>query len=62
MEEGKVPSSTNGSQDAIPIGLVVNQTIKITIKIMQQYIHIMANGMTYLFKLKFTAAVSTTYL
>ena len=38
MEEGKVPSSMVGSQDAhLPmlIGQQVNQTIKITIKIMQ---------------------------
>ncbi len=37
MEEGKVPSSMDGSQDAIlpiPIGRGVNQTIPITMKIM----------------------------
>ncbi len=37
MEEGKVPSSMAGSQDAllfIPIGMQVNQTMPITMKIM----------------------------
>ena len=37
MEEGKVPSSMAGSQDALlptPIGGQVNQTISITLKIM----------------------------
>ena len=39
MEEGKVPCSMVGSQDAllpIPIGCQVNQTIGVTMKIMQQ--------------------------
>jgi len=37
MEEGKVPSSMAGSQDAlpfIPIGMQVNQTMPVTMKIM----------------------------
>ena len=62
MEEGKVPSSMAGSQDAllpIPIGHQVNQTIGVTIKIMQQCIQLMAYGLTFLLKLNFTAAVST---
>ena len=65
MEEGKVPSSINGSQDAIlptPIGILVNQTIQGTIKIIQQCIQILANGLTGLLKIKLTAAVSTTRL
>jgi hypothetical protein len=37
MEEGKVPSSMAGSQDAllpIPIGILINQTMPVTMKIM----------------------------
>jgi len=48
MEEGKVPSSMAGSQDALlptPIGILVNQTIGLTMKIMQKCIHILANGL-----------------
>ena len=50
MEEGKVPSYMDGSPDAllpIPIGLMVNQTINITVRIMQ--LCTMANGMTLVF-------------
>jgi hypothetical protein len=39
MEEGKVPGSMVGSQDALlplPIGTSTNQTMAVTIKIMQQ--------------------------
>ncbi len=62
MEEGKVPSSMAGSQDAllpILIGRKVDQTIAITIKIMQHCILTVANGMTCLLKNIKTAAVST---
>ena len=66
MEEGKVPSSMAGSQDAllpIPNGRQVNQTIPVTIKIMQQFIlKALVNGMTGLLEINFTAAVSTTQL
>ena len=65
MEEGKVPSSMAGSQDAllpIPIGYQVNQTIPVTLKIMQQFVMAMATGMTILLKPNFSAAVSTTQL
>jgi len=37
MEEGKVPSSMDGSQDALlpsPIGMLVNQIISVIMKIM----------------------------
>ena len=37
MEEGKVPSSMDGSQDALlptPIGILINQTMPVTEKIM----------------------------
>jgi hypothetical protein len=65
MEEGKVPSSMAGSQDALlltPIGGQVNQAISITMKIMQQRI-LLAYGMIGLLKpIKFTVAVSTTQL
>ena len=64
MEEGKVPSSMAGSQDAllpILIGYQVNQTIPVTLKIMQQFVLPMATGMTIL-KPNFSAAVSTTQL
>ena len=64
MEEGKVPSSMAGSQDAllpIPIGHQVNQTITIIMKIMQWFIMAVANGMTCLL-IKLTAAVSTLQL
>jgi hypothetical protein len=64
MEKGKVPSSMAGSQDAllpIPIGRQLNQTISITMKIMQQLVEIKmeAYGMTFLLKSNDTAAVST---
>ena len=67
MEEGKVPSSMAGSQDAllpIPIGHQVNQTISKTIKIMHYLILIVVYGMTSFLKNKnqLTAAVSTTQL
>ena len=65
MEEGKVPSSMAGSQDALLptlIGFLIIQTMPITIKIMQDCIHILADGMTFLLKNKLTVAVSTTQL
>jgi hypothetical protein len=48
MEEGKVPSSMVGSQDAllpIPTGMQINQTMSVTMKIGQQCI-LMTHGMT----------------
>ena len=66
MEEGKVPSSMAGSQDAllpILIGILINQTMPITIKIMQQFFLTWeVNGMTCLLKITLSAAVSTTQL
>ncbi len=62
MEEGKVPSSMAGSQDAllpILIGHHFNQTMKVTIKIMHLCILTVANGGTGLLKIYGTAAVST---
>jgi hypothetical protein len=65
MEEGKVPSSMAGSQDVLLptlIGGQVNQTMLMTMKIMQQFILTMgmeAYGKTGLLKINFTAAVST---
>jgi len=64
MEEGKVPSSMAGSQDAllpILIGILVAQTIPVTIKIMQHRI-LAISGMTGILKNKCTAVVSTTQL
>ena len=63
MEEGKVPSSMAGSQDAllpIPNGCQVNHTMPITIKIMHHLAIPVAYGMTGLLKIKCSAAVSTT--
>jgi len=51
MEEGKVPSSMAGSQDAllpIPISRQVNQIITITVKIIQQFLTGMNYGKTFL--------------
>ena len=65
MEEGKVPSSMAGSQDAllpILIGHQVNQTIAVTMKIMHDRIEVMVNGMMYLLKFKLTAAVRSPHL
>jgi hypothetical protein len=68
MEEGKVPSSMAGSQDALLptlIGHQVNQTMVVTMKIMHDRIldiEAVAIGMTYLLKTKLTAAVSITHL
>ncbi len=65
MEEGKVPSSMAGSQDALlptPIGQQVNQTIKMTTKIIQQFILIQAHGMIYLLNPQCSVAVSTPQL
>ncbi len=66
MEEGKVPSSMAGSQDAllpIPIGHQVNQIMPITLKIVQQFmVQKEAHGMTFLLNTHFPAAVSTTQL
>ena len=65
MEEGKVPSSMAGSQDAllpIPNGYQVHQIMTKTMKIMQQFVMAMATGMTILLKPNFSAAVSTTQL
>ena len=63
MEEGKVPSSMAGSQDAllpILIGMLVNQTTPV-MKIMYTFM-IVENGMTTSFKLNIPAAVSTLQL
>ena len=67
MEEGKVPSSMVGSQDAllfIPIGmqLQVNPTMPVTMKIMHMLLLLVENGMTSILKLISTAAVSTIQL
>ncbi len=64
MEEGKVPSSMAGSQDALlptPIGLMVNQTIYIPVGLMVRIMQLcrMAYGMT-LVLLQRHAAVNTT--
>ena len=64
MEEGKVPSSMAGSQDAllpILIGVLMNQTIPIIMKIVRMF-GVVENGMTCLLKVKLSAAVSTTQL
>jgi putative effector of murein hydrolase LrgA (UPF0299 family) len=63
MEEGKVPRCMVGSQDAllfIPIGMQMNQTIPVTMKIV--FMLLVENGMTTLLKLLSTAAVSTIQL
>ncbi len=67
MEEEKVPNSMAGSQDAllpIPIGIQANQTIPLTLKIMQQLILLLveAHGLTGLLNTIFSAAVSTPQL
>jgi len=63
IEEGKVPNSMGGSQDALlptPIGWEINQTITLTMRIMQSWTKAGAHGMTIFLKHKLTAAVSTT--
>ena len=64
MEEGKVQSSINGSQDVLlptPIGHMANLTICIIVKIGHQCMHPVAYGMTFLDH-QLSAAVSTTQL
>ena len=65
MEEGKVPSSMAGSQDAllpILIGMLVNQATVVTMKIMYKFKLVVENGMTTFLNCKNPAAVSTPQL
>ena len=65
MEEGKVPSSMAGSQDALLptlIGSQENQTTPVTMKIMYTLLLVVENGMTALLKINGAAAVSTLQL
>ena len=65
MEEGKVPSSMAGSQDAllpILIGSQVNQTIPVRMKIMHMLFIIEVYGETGVLETKVFAAVSTIQL
>jgi hypothetical protein len=64
MEEVKVPSSMAGSQDAllpIPIGKKIDQTMPITMKIMQEFMK-KENGTTLVLHQKISVAVSTNHL
>ena len=64
MEEGKVPSSMAGSQDALlplSIGMVVNQIMPVTMKIMLKFLQV-ENGMIALLNGIVYVAVSTTHL
>ena len=63
MEEGKVPSSMAGSQDAllpIPIGKKIDQAMPITMKIMQKFMK-KENGTTLVLHQKISVAVSTNH-
>jgi len=62
MEEGEVPSSMVGSQDALlptPIGDLVNQIIEVAIHILQHFFLGMAIGKMKLREHQLHAAVST---